>query len=135
MNAWGGRSATGTGPMQVRTNSGGMELPCVGEGIGGLRLRSALPTGTAGTQGVGARVLNPLTMGVGPSRTVVTYTSPIGGGTTGIGTIDTWGTRTRVVAAGTIATITVRTCSVWPLCTIWPGSVWARTCRGGTERS
>lgn len=89
----------------------------------GLRLLSALPTGNTGTQGVGAGVLNPLTMGVGPSRTVVTYTSPIGGGTTGIGTIDTWGTRTRVVTAGAIGTIPVRTCSVWPLCTIWPGSI------------
>ena len=91
----------------------------------GLRLLSALPTGTAGTQGVGAGVLNPLTTRAGPSRTGVTYT----------GATTTRGTRTRVVAAGTIATITIRTCSVWPLRTIWPGSVWARTCRGGTERS
>lgn len=101
----------------------------------GLRLLSALPTGTAGTQGVGAGVLNPLTTRVGPSRTGVTYTSPIRSGTTNTGAITTWSTRTRVVAAGTIATITVRTCSVWPLRTIWPGSVWAGACRGGTEWS
>ena len=82
-NAWGSGSATGTGLMLVRTNSGGMGLPR------GLRLLSALPTGNAGTQGVGAGVLNPLTTRVGASRTGVTYTGPIRSGTTNTGATTT----------------------------------------------